>query len=380
MFVRHALPGERVRALVTEGTDGDPFLRADAVEVMESATERVTPSCAVSGPGGCGGCDFQHVSLSGQRELLGAVVREQLRRLAGVEWEGEVESADDADGLGWRTRVQFAVSGAGRLGLHRHRSHDVIELDGCPIAHPAFDDLTAERWRGRGVEAVVSSSGERLLVVDERSGVPDIDVHGVVDSRGRRVRGRSYVTETVLDRSFGVSGGGFWQVHPQAAETLVRAVLGAGRPQPGETALDLYSGVGLFTAFIADAVGPFGSVVAVEGAAIAVRDAEHNVGSMPGVRLVHAPVDRALARSELAQRCDLVVLDPPRVGAKAKIVHQIARRTPSRVVYVACDPAALARDVSTFADCGYRLASLRAFALFPMTHHVECVALLTREA
>jgi tRNA/tmRNA/rRNA uracil-C5-methylase (TrmA/RlmC/RlmD family) len=181
----------------------------------------------------------------------------------------------------------------------------------------------------------------------------------------------------VRDREFRVSGAGFWQVHPMAAQTLVEAVLELGRPASGEHAVDLYAGVGLFSVFLGELVGSPGRVVSVEGGAVAVRDARRNLHDQPQVEIVHAPVEQALAAGRAGERADLVVLDPPRTGARAAVVRRIAAMRPGRVVYVACDPAALARDVATFARLGYRLTDLQAFALFPMTSHVECVALLT---
>ncbi len=378
IFVRHTLPGERVRALVTEGEETASYLRADAVEVLQAAPGRVERRCPVSGPGGCGGCDFQHVDLATQRALLGAVVREQLQRLAGIEYDVQVEAIGTGDGLAWRTRVDYSVDGARRLGLRRHRSHDVVPVDPCPIAHPALADFTQHEWPAKRVEAVVSSRGERLAVV-ERPGadLPRLDLVGVVDTGGKRIGGRTYVTEQVHHREFRVSGGGFWQVHPAAAATLVDSVLGAAALVRGESVADLYAGVGLFTGFLADAVGPKGLVYGVESSQQAARDARRNVHGSPQVRLIHGSVESVLKRGQVATPCDVVVLDPPRTGARSRVVTGIAALEPSRVVYVACDPAALARDVATFAQDGYRLAGLRAFALFPMTHHVECVALLT---
>ncbi len=379
IFVRHTLPGERVRALVTEGGSTSSFLRADAVEILRASPDRVEPRCAVSGAGGCGGCDFQHVSQQAQRDLLGAVVREQLLRLAGIDQAVVVEPVDDGDGLGWRTRVEFAVDGRQRLGLRKHRSHDVVAVDPCPIAHPALADFTAYAWAAERVEAVVSSSAERLAVVSKPRGeLPRLDLTGVVDAAGRRIGGRTYVHEQVRDHEFRVTGGGFWQVHPAAATTLVDAVLTMAQPAPDDHVADLYAGVGLFTMFLADAVGPGGSVHSVEGSQRAARDARRNLHGRANVHIVHAPVEAVLRRKQLRPPCDLVVLDPPRVGARSRVVSGIADLAPSRVVYVACDPAALARDVATFAKHGYRLAGLRAFELFPMTSHVECVAHLVK--
>ena len=166
-------------------------------------------------------------------------------------------------------------------------------------------------------------------------------------------------------------------MHPGAPRVLVETVLSMLEPQPGEKVMDLYSGVGLFTRFLADAVGPEGRVVAVEGDRTACGHARENLAGCRGVRIECGSVDRVLA-SSYDEPFDLVVLDPPREGARRKVVEQIVDRAPRAVAYVACDPAALARDLATFSDLGYSLGALRAFDLFPMTHHVECVALLEK--
>jgi len=381
VFVRHALPGERVRVEVTEGEQDSRFLRADAVEVLRAAPGRVERPCPWAGPGRCGGCDWQHADAATQGALLADVVAEQMSRLAGLDVEVVVEPVGDGL-LDWRTRMGWAVDRRGRAGLRRHRSHDVVPVDDCRIAHPDLPPVAAGTWQGDHVEAVVGSTGDRLLVLDgppaRGTVAPDV---GIMGADGRSVRGRSFVREQVRHRGFRVSGAGFWQVHPRAAETLVDAVLAAAAPQPGQRVWDLYAGVGLFTAFLAEAVGADGEVVAVEGDASASRDARRNVHDLPQARIRSGRVERVLREAVGAgERATTVVLDPPRVGARAGVVRSIAALATERVVYVACDPAALARDVATFAVAGWRLADLRAFALFPMTHHVECVALLSPAA
>jgi tRNA/tmRNA/rRNA uracil-C5-methylase (TrmA/RlmC/RlmD family) len=366
VFVRHALPGERVVVEVTEGQEGDRFLRADAVEVLEPSPHRVTPPCPFARPGLCGGCDFQHVSLPVQRELKAAVVGEQLRRLAGLEVDVTVEPVPgDAGGLGWRTRVQWAIAPDGTPGLRKHRSHDVVAVDVCRIAHPGLPSVTDSDWPdATSVEALASSTGERLRLVSTGDGATFADGPPVLHEQAR-------------GRDWQVTGSGFWQVHPGAAETLVAAVLDGLDPQPGERAADLYAGVGLFSAALAERVGTSGRVVAIESDAVAVEDAAVNLADLPQVEPVADRVDRALRRGAVGP-VDVVVLDPPRTGAKREVVSAIAARGPRSVAYVACDPAALARDVAIFAEHGYTLRSLRAFDLFPMTQHVECVAVLAR--
>jgi len=213
----------------------------------------------------------------------------------------------------------------GRRGLRKHRSHDIIEVDDCLIAAPDARDPS-----------------------------------------------RDIVTKTVLGRTFQVAGDGFWQVHPEAPRVLVETAMAMLDPKEGERALDLYAGVGLFSSFLAEAVGPDGPVTSVEGDHAASRLAAENLDRFTNVDVICAPVERAVQGP-----ADVVLLDPPRVGAKRRVVESIATLRPRAVAYVACDPAALARDVAYFAASGYALSELRAFDLFPMTHHVECVALLT---
>jgi tRNA/tmRNA/rRNA uracil-C5-methylase (TrmA/RlmC/RlmD family) len=366
VFVRHALPGERVVVEVTEGHEGDRFLRADAVEVLEASPDRVVPPCPWARPGACGGCDFQHVALPAQRRLKADVVAEQLRRLAGLEVDVVVEPVGTPDtGLDWRTRVQWAVGHDGTPGLRKHRSHELVPVDDCRIAHPGLPEVPGTTWPdAASVEAIVSATGQRLRLVSAEDGATYAD-------------GPTELTERAAGRSWRVTGSGFWQVHPAAADTLVAAVLEGLQPRPGERVADLYAGVGLFSGALAERVGPQGHVVAVEGDRTAVEDAAANLADLHQVSVVVDRVDRALASGVTGPR-DLVVLDPPRTGAKAEVVAAVAGLGPRAVAYVACDPAALARDVAFFAEHGYRLESLRAFDLFPMTHHVECVAVLSR--
>ncbi|WP_293773041.1 class I SAM-dependent RNA methyltransferase [Sporichthya sp.] len=390
IFVRHALPGERVRARVTEGMPGDRFLRADAIEVLTPSPDRVEPPCRYAGPGRCGGCDWQHATLAAQRKLKAAVLAEQLRRLAHLDLDPVVEAVPGAeDGSGWRTRVRFAVDRAGRLGLRKSRSHEVVTITECFIAHPAVNGsgVLEAIWSETAEVAVTAAgSGERAVLI-RPSGPPahgraarprmdpllDTDVELMPDVPAG-VSATERVVERVGGRVYAVPAGGFWQVHPAAASTLTEAVAEALVPRPGEALLDLYAGSGLFAGVLAATVAPGGTVVAVEGDAAAVAAARDNLDGMPGVTVIADRVDHALAVG--VGPADLVVLDPPRTGAGRVVVEAIAALRPRRVVYVACDPAALARDIAIFAETGYALSGLRAFDLFPHTHHLEAVATL----
>ena len=386
VFVRHSLPGERVRAAITEG--GSRFWRADAVEVLQASPDRVEPAWPEAGPDGVGGGELAHVALPAQRRWKADVLSDQLRRIAHIERDVEVEAApgdDERGGLGYRTRVELVAGPDGRAGMRRVRSHDVVALTGMPLA----TEEVAALAEAEGVWSRQWTPGARLELVAPAEGEPVLLVDGTPWRRGRadtRPNARRAVTELVRLESgeyrYRVAADGFWQVHREAPGVLGGAVLDAVGDVAGATVLDLYAGAGLFTLPLADAVGTSGRVIAVEGDARAVKDARRNAHDLRHVDLRLGAVDRVLAEGDAGGAgvpgADVVVLDPPRAGAGRAVVDAIAERAPSRVVYVACDPAALARDVGYLEERGYELASLRAFDLFPHTHHVEAVAVLNR--
>ncbi|GBP98715.1 methyltransferase domain-containing protein [Streptomyces spongiicola] len=399
LFVRHALPGEKVVARITDGEEGSRYLRADAVRVLEASKDRVEAPCPYAGPGRCGGCDWQHAKPGAQRRLKGEVVAEQLKRLAGLTpeeagWDGTVMPAD-GDKLpagevpAWRTRVQYAVDDQGRAGLRRHRSHEVEPVEHCMIAAPGVSELGVEKrnWKGMSAIEAIAATGsrDRQVVLTPRPGarLPIVELDRPVsvlrvhegDGSVHRVHGRPFVRERADDRTYRVGTGGFWQVHPKAAQTLVEAVMQGLMPRRGETALDLYCGVGLFAGAIAQRVGEGGAVLGIESGKRAAEDARHNLQDLPRVRIEQGKVESVLPRTGITE-ADLVVLDPPRAGAGKSTVAHVSGLGARRIAYVACDPSALARDLGYFRENGYRVRTLRAFDLFPMTHHVECVAIL----
>jgi tRNA/tmRNA/rRNA uracil-C5-methylase (TrmA/RlmC/RlmD family) len=378
VFVRHALPGERVRAIVTEDRGG-PFCRADAVEILTASAGRVEPPCRYAGPGRCGGCDWQHASGAAQRAMKAQVVVEQFDRIAGLDVADLLAGVEELPGglLGWRTRVAYAVDAAGRPGLHRHRSADIEYIDRCVIGAPGVGDAPAlsDQWPGlTGVEVDRGVDGATALLA-HRPGRGR-------QSRGRRppdrvsvISGPAKLSRDLRGRGFEVTAGGFWQVHPAAAQALLDALLAAVEPAAGERVLELYAGAGAFTAFLAERVGPSGSVVGIEGASAAVADAALNLADLPWAVVKQARVTAESVADALVEP-DIVVLDPPRAGAGRDVIRAILDLRPRTVGYVSCDPATLARDVAAATEAGWRLTTLRAFDAFPMTSHVECMVAL----
>lgn len=352
VFVTDGLPGERVLAEVT--SSGSRFDRARVVEVLRAAPGRVVPPCPVAGV--CGGCDWQHAAPEAQLDLKTEVVAEQLRRLAGIEWDGRVSSVGGAAGS--RTRMRYAIDAAGRVGLRGRRSHEVVPLPstGCMVAAPGPSVAELEALGAGAHEvAVVNADGTVTVLAD-----------------GRVVAGPAVVRQDVGERTYRLDAAGFWQVHPRAAEVLVGAVLDGLRPGAGERALDLYCGAGLFAGALVDRGC---DVLGVELDKRAVASARRNV---PGARFVAGALERSLRA--LPGSVDLVVLDPPRRGAGSDVVATVAGLGARAIAYVACDPAALGRDLATFSALGYVPEWIRAWDLFPMTAHVECVAVLRPDA
>ncbi len=381
VFVRHTLPGERVRARITSTTSH--YRRADAVEILEPSEDRVAPPCPYAGPDLCGGCDYQHISLGAQRRLKAFLVREQLQRVAAVDRDVTVEAvAGDTDGLGWRNRVRLAVDREGKVGFRKHRSHDLLEVEACAIAHPAVMATGAfkARWRSTNEIEVVAGDEEAVIsVATGRKGglssMPSVAARvGMVVNR-KVVHPPDAVHAVVSGHPFRISNGVFWQVHVGAAAALTEAVLGILEAGPGDSVVDLYAGAGLFSVPLAERVRPEGSVLAVERDGRACADARHNGQNLPQLRVTQASVSPVLMEHGIG-RPDLLVLDPAREGAGTAVMAAVAAQHGGlrRLAYVSCDAGSFSRDVRVLLDAGWSMTSLRAFDIFPMTEHVELVA------
>jgi tRNA/tmRNA/rRNA uracil-C5-methylase (TrmA/RlmC/RlmD family) len=388
VFVPDTLPGERIRARLTD-TRKKSFWRADAVEVLDAAPERRphvwgAAAIEVDPAERVGGAEFGHIDLAYQRALKERVIREAVERVGRLELPVDVRSAGDAespDGTGWRTRVSLHVDDDGRVGAYAARSHHVVEAPDLPLATDAVARAAAEVRAGArpGRIDLVQPADGRVRVLPRPEGSRPAGAPEVVEER-------------VGDRVFRVDAGGFWQVHRLAARTLTSLVedelaASLGELDPEATHLDLYGGVGLFAATLGGLGGSGTRVVSVESDPRATEHAGENLAEWVGARAETARVDRYVGRlvADASERererlsRGVVLLDPPRAGAGAQVVESIAALAPTAVVYVACDPVALARDLATFAERGYRVDDgIRGVDLFPHSHHVEAVAVLRR--
>ncbi|MBF4578861.1 class I SAM-dependent RNA methyltransferase [Frigoribacterium sp. VKM Ac-2530] len=382
VFVSDTLPGETVRARVTDDRKKS-FWRAETVSVVEASPHRrehVWSAASVdrAPEDRAGGAEFGHIELGHQRELKSQVVRDALTRTGGLPDEQATVTVealpgdDERGGTGWRTRVRLHLDAEGRPGQYAARSHRVVRVADLPLATPEVAEVAplGDAFPGEEhVDVLAPSTGGARLIIGGQA--------------------PSTVTEVVGDRTFQLDDGGFWQVHRHAAATLTAAVqqmVDPERFEPGAANLDLYGGVGLLAAAVGDAFGSRVRITSVESDERATEHASENLADWLGASAVTGRVDRwvrqAAAQATSAERdrfrSATVVLDPPRSGAGRPVVDGIAELAPAQVVYVACDPVALARDLALFRDHGYDVDAIRAFDLFPSTHHVETVVRLLR--
>ena len=335
IFIRDTAPGELVEIEITSKAKG--FLRAQVLQVIEASKERITPPCQYSGK--CGGCDFQHLNLPYQRKLKAEVIKEQFSRIAKMNIEVTVHEV--APTTRYRTHIRGVANEAGEFGIYASRSHDIIPIKDCLIA------------------------GEELHV-------PEIAVEKYEPMQPIEVPEGDQVRE-VKGKRLKVKAGAFWQRHRNAPDTLTTAFLELAKLKPGEHLLDLYGGVGLFSSVAIDLIGPGGRIDLIESSIPATESARENFKGNQNVNVLCEDVAKVLKG---IKRADVVVLDPPRAGAGAEVVDQLLRIKPSRIVYVACDPASLARDVQRFVANGWQLAKINGYDLFPMTQHIETICLL----
>lgn len=384
VFVPFGIPGERVRVEIVE--DKGRYTRARILEVVEPSPDRADPPCPHFGPGLCGGCHFQHIDYAAQLRFKRDVVIDQLTRIGGFRQPPVQPTLASPDPWAYRSHATFHLDDEGNLCYVRTDGHSLIAIEECHIIRPEllelFYELDLSLPELERVRLQVGTDGDRTVILSTKDdAIPELEVSLPVsvnfllsDNEPVNLVGASHVNYTVRGRTFRVTAGGFFQVNVPQAEALVDLVMQRLNLRGTETVLDLYAGVGLFTAFLAEVAS---LVVSVESYPPAVTDADINLADLDNVELVEGSVEDVLP--DLDGPFDAAVLDPPRAGMDRAALDALARLAPAAIVYVSCDPATLARDAKRLAQKGYRLIDVQPVDMFPQTYHIECVALLSRE-
>lgn len=364
IFVRYALPGERVRARIT--SERGSYWHAECVEVLEPSAGRVPSLCPIAGVDGAGCCDLAFADPALVRALKGEVVANQLARIGGHHWAGEAEPLGEDGPTGWRTRVRLEVGADGRAGFHRYHSDELVtDLQCGQLPAGMIKGLAERSWQpGDHVHVVADDDGVRHVVSTGRKHRPQV------------IEGDYHATQWVGRRRWKIPVTAFWQAHRRAASIYSSLIGDWAQLEAGMTAWDLYGGAGIFAAALAEAVGESGRVVSVDTSRSATGAARAALADLPQVSVQTDSVRRVLGGERSGG--DVAVLDPPRAGAGREVIDLLAAADVPRLVHIGCEAAAFARDIGLYRGHGYQVEQLRVFDAFPLTHHVECVALLTR--
>ncbi|CAM4147476.1 class I SAM-dependent RNA methyltransferase [Mycobacterium senriense] len=367
VFVRYALPGERVRVRVT--ADRGSYWHAEVLEVIDAAAGRIASLCPIAGVDGAGCCDLAFAEPEVTRTLKAEVVANQLERLGGHAWSGEAEPLADSAPTGWRTRVRLDVGPDRRPGFHRYHSEDLVtDLRCAQLPAGMLDGIADLDWPPAAqLHVAVDDDGARHVVRTLRQGR---------QTATKVVEGRYEAVQRVAGRSWQVPVTAFWQAHREAAGVYSGLVADWAQLGTGMRAWDLYGGAGVFAAVLGDAVGPSGRVLSVDTSRASTRAARVALADLTQVHVVTDSVRRALAAQR--GRADVAVLDPPRAGAGREVIDLLAAAGIPRVVHIGCEAASFARDIGIYLGHGYAVEQIKVFDAFPLTHHTECIALLTR--
>lgn len=375
VFVRYALPGETVRVRVV--SDHGSYWHADVTEVVEPSADRVGSLCPIAGVDGAGCCDLAFADPAAARRIKGAVVANQLARLGGHQWGDPLDPATtvaeevgSTGPTGWRTRVRLDVSADGRAGFHRYHSSELVHDLRCgQLPAGMLDGLVEWAWpAGAHLHVVIDDDGLRHVV---QSGPRTANKMST-----QAVEGGYEAVQRVGGRTWQLPVTAFWQAHRDAPALYSAHIRAWAGLSAGMTAWDLYGGAGVFAAVLAEEVGERGHVVSVDTSRGASRTARTALADLNWVSVVTDSVRRALERQ--STRADVAVLDPPRSGAGRDVIGLLAAADVPRIIHIGCEAASFARDVGLYQGHGYRVQDLRVFDSFPLTHHVECVAVLAR--
>lgn len=365
MFVPFGIPGETVNARITQ--DKGRFARAEIVEVLETAPIRVEPRCKHFLR--CGGCHWQHVDYPAQLDFKRQVVIDQFARIGGLRDVTVHPVIASADPFYYRSHVTFHVNADGQPAFIAADDHSLLPIEECHIIQPELLAFSQQP------SALSFQGADRVRVQIGTMGEPiafpfNTDDDSTAVSTQRTALSTEY---TVLGHTFRCTAGGFFQVNLAQAAKLVELVLGYLAPRPEDRILDLYAGVGLFTAFLAEQAR---HVSTIESFPPAVADARHNLTAFQNVEMHEGKVETLLPN--LKGKFTAVVADPPRAGMDATALNALISRSLPRLVYVSCDPATLARDAKKLVAAGYQLREVQPVDMFPQTYHIESVAFFER--
>lgn len=381
VFVPFAIPGERVRVRIP--TTRKDYSIGELVEVLSPSPRRVQPRCRHFGI--CGGCHYQHLSYEHQLEIKQKIVLDQMRRIGKMQDPPVKAIVPSPLEWNYRNTMQFHISPGGRPGFRDTRGAEVVEVQECHLPLPELADLwpNLDIDPASGIDRVMlraGSDGELLAGLEgtlEKPPELSIDFPLSLHYLGRQqdylMAGDAFSTMTVNGVNFAVSPRSFFQVNLPQAEAMVKYVLSICEVSKTSTVLDLYCGVGLFSAFLAPRVK---ELAAVELSESACTDFALNLDAFDNVSLYIGKVENIVSSLEI--KPDLVILDPPRAGLDKRVVEFLKAASPRQVIYVSCDPSTLARDCKRLVDGGFRVESIQPFDLFPQTYHVECVVKLKR--
>jgi len=360
VFVRHGLTDERAVVKIT--AVNSKFAFGDAIEIIKKSKDRVTAPCKYAHPEGCGGCDFQHIDPIAQLNLKKIVIQDQFKRIAKIEINPEIISKDSLKGLNWRTRLNLAISENKKLGLRAHKSNKIIEIDECLIAVEGINksEIFNKKWENEDNIKISYSS--------------DNDMN--ISQLGKNISGPDKLNEVVDDNKYYISPKSFWQSHKNAPEFILEQVLKFANIKEGERVCDLYGGVGLFTLPISKILGENGEVHLIEVNRVCIDDATELFADIKNIFIHHGTVEQKLGS---IKKINTIILDPPRNGVSKQVINQMIEKKPQTIIYVSCNPSTLARDTKILTDNNYTLTNIVGLDLFPMTHHVECVASFTKK-
>lgn len=405
IFVRHALPKEKLLAKITE--TNNKFWRADTIKILEPSPHRIPhiweEADSLLHENIPGGAEFGHITFTTQQQIKTQIVTELFTKIANIKlpknFQVQTVAKDTKTlGLHWRTRMKYAINKSGQLGMFAHRDTKIVPIKTMPLASKQICALDLAKYNWQGFSQIqiffphknenplllVTAAEKKISTNKIKQLLPKLPNNISIASYTKNfsnkttltpITGKTWVYEQTLNQKWRITGNGFWQIHYAAAETLTKAATELAQLETGTKIWDLFAGVGLFGGHFAKIVGEKGKILSVESSKNSSKDAKHNLKKIPQIQVVNGKVNEILAKTYFT--AETIFLDPPRCGIGEKTVKQITLKCPKKIIYLSCDPATLARDINYFQQYGWNLTNILAYDIYPHTHHVECIALLT---